>query len=155
LFRLRIIHAKRNKHLRVENLLRPTIDLLLSDVELRKRCSDLLRAQGSFDRVFREAITVLDHRLKTLGNIKIRMNPVDLVGKVLNSNPSKAILVVSEDGDQQEGAFSLCKGIFLAFRNPAHHRLSDKVTREDALRFCGFVNLILSVLGQARLNSAP
>lgn len=135
--------------------LRFAIDTVLSDKELRERCGDLLRARGNFDRVFREATTVLDHRLKTLGNIKTRMNPVDLTGKVLNSNPSRAILVVSDDGDQQEGFFSLCKGIFLAFRNPAHHHLSDKVTREDALRFCGFVDLVLSVLSQARQNPTP
>jgi len=137
---------------RLETSLRLTIELLLSDKELKERCADLLKARSKFDRVFREATTVLDHRLKILGNVKTRMNPIDLTGKVLNSNPTRALLVVSDDGDQQEGLYSLCKGLFLAFRNPAHHHLSDKVTREDALRFCGFVDLVLAILAQARKN---
>jgi hypothetical protein len=128
------------------------IDLLLADKELKERCSDLLKANSKFDRVFREATTVLDDRLKKLGNIKAKMNPSDLTGKVLNPNPDKALLVVSDDADQQEGLYSCVKGLFLAFRNPAHHRLSDTVTRHDALRFCGFVDLVLAILQQARSN---
>jgi hypothetical protein len=138
---------------RLKNSLQPMIEYIVVDTDLRERCGDLLKAKSKFDRVIREATTVLDDRLKALGNITGKMNPNDLVGKVLNPDPAKAILIASNDGDEQQGIFSLCKGLFLAFRNPAHHRLSDKFTREDALRFCGFVDLILAILSRAKVNS--
>lgn len=130
--------------------IRAAIDYLLSDGELERRCRDLLTARRDFDRVFREATTVLDDRLKKLARIKGKMNPDALVAKVLH--PSKAILIVSEYTDEQEGFFNVVKGLFAAFRNPTHHSLNDKLTREDALRFCGFIDAMLTLLGQARLN---
>lgn len=130
--------------------LRAAIDYLLSDEELKRRCADLLTARGDFDRVFREATTVLDARLKKLAQIKGKINPEPLVVKVLH--PSKAILVVSEHADEQEGFFNIAKGLMAAFRNPAHHSLNDKLMREDALRFCGFIDAMLTLLGHARLN---
>lgn len=136
---------------RQPSALSATIDYLLSDAELKGRCSDLLRAQKSFDRVFREATVVLDSRLKQLSGIQEKINPAELVARVLH--PSKAILVVSEHTDEQQGFFELCKGMMSAFRNPAHHTLNDQLTREDALRFCGFIDSILSILGKARRTS--
>ncbi len=130
--------------------LRVAIDYLLGDEELKRRCTLLLTAKDSFDRVFREATTVLDDRLKKLAQIKGKMNPDALVAKVLH--PSKALLVVSEHLDEQEGFFNIAKGLMAAFRNPTHHTLNDKLTREDALRFCGFIDAMLTLLGQARVN---
>jgi Protein of unknown function (Hypoth_ymh) len=130
--------------------LRASIEYLLSDPELRTRCADLLMARKSFDRVFREATVVLDARLKHLGKIKGKVNPAELVARVLH--PSKAILIVSEHPDEQRGFFELFSGLMAAFRNPAHHTLNDKLTREDALRFCGFVDSLLTLLGKARIS---
>lgn len=129
---------------------RAAIDYLLSDEELRRRCASLLTANHSFDRVFREATTVLDDRLKRLAQIKGKINPDELVAKVLH--PSRAILVVSEHEDEQLGFFNVVKGLMAAFRNPTHHSLNDKLTREDALRFCGFIDALLTLLGKARVN---
>lgn len=130
--------------------LRAAIEYLLSDEELKRRCGDLLTARGSFDRVIREATTVLDDRLKKLAQIKVKINPDELVSRVLH--PSRAILVVSEHTDEQDGFFNIAKGLMAAFRNPTHHSLNDKFTREDSLRFCGFVDAMLTVLGKARLR---
>ncbi len=127
------------------------IEYLLQDDELRERCRDLLKASKHFDRVFREATTVFDDRLKKIAGIT-NMNPANLVGKVLNPDPQKAIVIVSPDRDEQDGFFSICKGLVLSFRNTTHHSLSNKFTREDALKFCGFVDAILAVLKQAKVH---
>jgi len=144
---------KEAKRARPASGLRAAIDYLLSDEELKRRCTRMLTAKDSFDSAFREATTVLDDRLKKLAQIKGKINPDALVAKTLH--PSKAILVVSEYDDEQEGFFNLVKGLMAAFRNPTHHSLNDKLTREDALRFCGFIDALLTILGQARVNLPP
>ena len=130
--------------------LRAVIDYLLSDEELRRRCRDLLTARGSFDRAVREATTVLEHRLKHLAQIKGKINPEALVARVLH--PEKAVLILSEHEDEQLGFFNMVKGLMAAFRNPTHHSLNDRMTREDALRVCGFVDVTLTLLNRARVN---
>lgn len=136
---------------RSEPITAATINALLQDEQLRGRCKDLLRATKHFDRVFREATTVLDDRLKAKSAIK-NINPVNLVGKALNPDPDRAIVVVSNNKDEQEGFHAMCKGVMLAFRNKTHHELSDKFTGEDALKFCGFIDLLLAVIEQARVK---
>jgi len=131
--------------------LRWTIDFLLSDHELNGRCGDLLRARKSYDRVFREATVVLDERLKRLGHISGKMNPAALVAKVLH--PSTGTLIVSQHDDERQGFFDIFKGLMAAFRNPSHHSLNDKLTREDALRFCGFIDAMLTILNQASVRT--
>jgi len=130
---------------------RATIDTMLRDRQLRERCKDLLLANKHFDRAFREATTVLDDRLKKKPGVK-NLNPVNLVSKVLNPDPQKAIIEVSDENDEQERFHGICKGVMLAFRNKSHHELSDKFTREDALKFCGFVDAILTLVEQANLH---
>lgn len=124
------------------------IEYLIIDDDLRDRCKDLLRAARNYDRVFREATTVLEDRIKKLSGIK-RMKPADLVSKVINPNPSRAILKVSDEPYEQEGFYSICKGLMLAFRDTTHHELSNSISREDALKFCGFVDSVLTILGNA------
>ncbi|MEM2107537.1 MAG: TIGR02391 family protein [Candidatus Bathyarchaeia archaeon] len=141
--------AQRDRRLRRQGSLSLAIEFLLTDDELRKRCTDLLRARSHFDRVFREGTTVLEDRLKRLAGINdSKINAIDLVGKVLH--PNNAILIVSSQNNEQEGFYFICRGLFQAFRNPTHHQLSDKFTREDALRFCGFLDSLLAVLKQAQ-----
>jgi len=146
----RRVSKKAAKAPRPPSPLNAAVEYILKDEELKRRCADLLKAKGSFDRVFREATTVLDDRLKRLAKIKGKIDPTDLVGKVLH--PNNAILVVSDYKDEQEGFFSICKGLMLAFRNPTHHALNDKLKREDALQFCGFVDALLTILKQARVT---
>lgn len=127
------------------------VDFVLRDLELRGRCRDLLLAKTHYDRVVREATTVLDDRLKTVSGIS-NMNPGDLVGKALNPDPSKAVVVVSNEKSEQQGFFYICNGVMLAFRNKAHHSLSDAFTQPDALKFCGFVDALLAVIGKAAIH---
>jgi uncharacterized protein (TIGR02391 family) len=128
-----------------------TIRTLLNP-QVHARCKDLILANKHFDRAFREATTVLDDRLKKKTGIA-NMNPGNLVGKALNPDPAKAVIEVSSDKAEQEGIHSICKGIMLAFRYKSHHTLSDKLTREDALTFCGFINTMLGVIEQATIHA--
>lgn len=129
----------------------PAIDFLLADPELRGRCRDLILARRHYDRVVREATTVLDDRLKVVSGIS-HMNPRDLVGKALAPDPSKAVIVISKNKDQQEGFFSTCKGVMQTFRNTAHHTLSNTFTQADALKFCGFIDTILALISKGEVH---
>lgn len=42
----------------------PAPVLVIHDAELRQRCADLLGAPGNYDRVVREATTVLEDRIR-------------------------------------------------------------------------------------------
>jgi uncharacterized protein (TIGR02391 family) len=142
---VRSAHRKKDAHLG------EAIDFLLEDSELRDRSRDLLLAKRHYDRVVREATTVLDNRLKKVSGIS-NMNPSALVGKALNPDPNKAVIVVSAEKDEQEGFFSICKGVMQAFRNRAHHTLSNAFTQADALKFCGFIDTILAVIDKGEIH---
>jgi hypothetical protein len=101
--------------------------------------------------VFREATTVLDDRIKKKSRLK-RMSPVALVGKAINPQPDRSVLIVSEEPAEQEGIHSICKGLMLAFRDPAHHQLDDQLTRADAIKFCGFVDTVLGIVNAAQVR---
>ncbi len=136
---------------KAEPITAATIRTLLHDDQLHSRCKDLLQGKKHFDRVFREATTVLDDRLRTKTGIT-NINPENLVSRAINSDPAKAIIELSAERAEQEGLYGICKGIMLAFRNRAHHSLSDKFNREDALKFCGFVDTVLGLIDQATIH---
>lgn len=147
-------NSGRAKPIKETNRQRSSVGLateyLIHDSELRTRVMDLLKAKGKFDRVIREATTVLDHRIKSLSGLK--GNSLHVITRAINQEPSKAVLEISNEPSQQEGFFNIYKGIFLAFRNATHHELTDRFTREDALKFCGFVDLLLLALSQATVH---
>jgi uncharacterized protein (TIGR02391 family) len=124
-------------------------DELLSDPDLRARCKDLFRRRKIFDTAMREATTVLEDRIRSRAGITDDRKAEDLVNSALNPDPKKAILVLSTKPSEQLGFHGIYKGIFLAFRNKTHHKLSKAVTKEEAWKFCGFVDLLLVLLDTA------
>ena len=124
------------------------IEYLIRDDELRNRCKSLLRASRYFDRVLREATTVLEDRIKRLSGVKGQRG-AGLVSTVISPKPDRAILRVSTEAYEQQGFHDICRGIMLAFRDTTHHDLSDTIRKEDALKFCGFIDIILGILGSA------
>jgi hypothetical protein len=90
--------------------------------------------------------------LKKLSGIK-NMNPAALIGKVLSPDPAKAVIVVSAEADEQQGFFYICNGVSITFRNKAHHNLSAAFTQADALKFCGFVDTLLGVIGKGTVHT--
>jgi uncharacterized protein (TIGR02391 family) len=118
----------------------------IKDKELQSRCIDLLSAKDKFDRVINQATLVLEDRIREKSEIKEKLEGVKLVTKALNSDLSKTILKVSDEPNEQDGFCSTCRGIMLSFRNPTHHHLTDKFTREDALKLCAFIDLLLGMV---------
>lgn len=121
----------------------------IKDKELQSRCIDLLSAKDNFDRVINQATLVLEDRIRVKSEIVERLEGVKLVNKVLNTDLSKTVLKVSDNPDEQQGFCDMCRGIMLSFRNPTHHHLTDKFTREDALKQCAFIDLLLGMVDSA------
>jgi hypothetical protein len=127
-----------------------SIDLLIVDDELRNRCKDLLRSRTRQDRVFREATVVLEDRIRRISGITERMHPAALVSRAINPDLAKTILIYSSEAGEQQGFHNVCHGIVLTFRDRAHHGIDDKVQREEAFKFCLFIDLLLSMLGSCK-----
>jgi hypothetical protein len=144
-------HPSPRNHRKSAAISDQTIRALIRDQQLYGRCKDLFRAKQHFDRVIREATTLLDDRLKTRTGIQ-NLSPENLVNKAMNPEPDRAVIEVSSNSAEQAGFHSICKGIMLAFRNKAHHSLSDAFTREDALKFCGFLDTLLSMIDNATIH---
>jgi len=121
----------------------------IKDTELKSRCADLLSAPGNFDRVINQATLVLEDRIRTKSQIDKPLTGVPLVNAVLNADLTKTVLKISENAEEHEGICHVCRGLMLSFRNPTHHHILDKYSREDALKLCGFIDNILSLIDNA------
>ena len=124
----------------------------IKDEQLRNRCSDLLSAPSSFDRVINQATQVLEDRIRTRSKNTDGLTGAQLVNKVLLADPSKTVLKVSQDDNEHEGYCHILRGMMGAFRNPTHHHISEKFTREDALKVCAFVDSLLRIVDQAEVR---
>ena len=122
------------------------------DEELKNRCSDILSAPDNFDRVINQATQVLEDRIRNKAKTDRTLVGVSLVNKALNADISKTIIIISDNPEEHEGICHICRGLMVGFRNPTHHQLSDSFTREDALKFCGFIDNILQIIGKAKIN---
>ena len=125
----------------------------IHDKELRDRCLDLLEAESKYDRVINQATQVLEDRVRTKAKLTDRLEGVRLINAALNPDPSKTVLKVSNDPDEQQGFCDICRGIMLAFRNPTHHHLTDKITREEAFKVCAFIDTLLPLIEKSTVST--
>lgn len=121
----------------------------IRDEELKARCADLLSAPGNFDRVINQATLVLEDRIRKKSRDDSGRPGLQLVNHVISGDPTKTILKLSDEADEQRGYADICRGIMAAFRNPTHHHVSDKFSREDALKVCAFIDDLLKVIDGA------
>lgn len=126
----------------------------IQDDELKARCSDILSAPANFDRVINQSTQVLEDRIRKLSKCERTLVGATLVNRALNPDMSKTILVVSDNPEEHEGVCHICRGLMIGFRNPTHHHLTDSFTREEALKFCAFVDSILQIVGKAKTNKS-
>jgi len=122
----------------------------INDDELKGRCSDILTAPGNFDRVINQATQVLEDRIRKKSGSSGNNTGTKLVNTALNADIDKTILEVSTNKEEHEGVCHICRGIMLAFRNPTHHHLTDQYSREDALKFCAFIDNILFLIDHSK-----
>jgi len=124
--------------------------LVINDAELRTRCSDLLGAPGAFDRVLREATTILEDRLrnKCPHPILARLipNSADQIGeKLVNAllKPENPVLSISTDKTTRVAFHRIMLGVFSYLRNPYHHRLDTTTEWSWAWSTVGFIDRLL------------
>lgn len=123
----------------------------IENQELKDRCLDLLTARGKFDRVINQATLVLEDTIRQKSGINDKEG-VKLVNEAIKDDASNSILAIDGESEEQEGLSHICRGIMLGFRNLTHHKLIDKFSREDALKFCSFIDILLKFIDSAKVN---
>ncbi|TKW61765.1 MAG: hypothetical protein DI628_03850 [Blastochloris viridis] len=123
----------------------------IQDEELRNRCADLLSARDHFDRAINQATLVLEDRIRRKSNNKDGLTGTPLVNKVLNTDLSKTVLKLSNDEGEHEGFCHIIRGIMGAFRNETHHHVTERFSREDALKVCSFIDNILKIISNSEV----
>jgi hypothetical protein len=104
-------------------------------------------ASSNFDRAINQATQILEDRIRTKAQPPQKLTGEKLVGYSFNEELSKSVLrVASNDSDDQRGFTQILRGIVPAFPNLTHHHIIDRVSREEAMRVCGFVDVLLRVV---------
>lgn len=129
--------------------LKAAIDYLIEDQELKDRCQDLFLASSKFDRPINQATLVLEDRIRKKAQPIQPLVGVNLVNYAFKGDLTKTILEVSNNPDEQDGFANITRGVMLAFRNPTHHHIVNTFTREEALKVCGFIDVLLKVVDNA------
>lgn len=132
----------------------PTPVLVIKDDELRERCSDLLNSPGNYDRVIREATTILENRMlnKCPHEALSRLIPqsADQTGENLVNRlfaPDSPVLSISSERHKRIAFHKILLGIVGYLRNPYHHRLDPNTEWSWAWSTVGFVDKLLADIG--------
>lgn len=127
--------------------LKLAIEYLIEDQELLGRCQDILMASANFDRPINQATLVLEDRIRKKAQPTAKLVGENLVGYAFNEEISRTVLrVASNDADDQRGFTQILRGVVSAFRNKTHHHIVNNFSREEAMRVCGFIDVLLRVV---------
>ena len=138
----------RNRGMRVRPPTNAALLAAITDDELRQRCTDLLAAEGHYDRVINAACVILEDRVRTAIGAPNRIIGVQLMQDAFNAdNPQ---LRLSNEQPEQLGAMQIYRGTIAFFRNSTGHRIVDTYTKEDAIQFVVWIDLLLKMIGVAR-----
>jgi uncharacterized protein (TIGR02391 family) len=130
--------------------LRLAIEYLIHDPILLDRCQDLLMAPSNFDRAINQATQILEDRIRKKAAPSKKLTGESLVGFAFNEDLLKTVLrVESGDPDDQRGFTQILRGIVPAFRNKTHHHITDSLSREEAMRVVGFIDVLLRVVDKS------
>jgi uncharacterized protein (TIGR02391 family) len=120
---------------------------LIRDDDLRRRCADLLAAEGDYDRAVREACTVLEDRVRGLISAPNALIGTRLMDAAFWGNPVK--LRLSDHDGEQEGVSQMYRGLMAFYRNPVGHRLHDDLDRSEALHVVSWIDHLLWLIANA------
>ena len=125
--------------------------LIIKDEELKGRCSDLLAAQKHYDRVFREATTILEDRIRNSCPHDVLSqlipNSADQTGENLVNKifaPKSPVLSISSDEKKRLVFYKILLGVFAYFRNPFHHSIDSETEWSWAWSVVGLVDILLT-----------
>jgi hypothetical protein len=93
----------------------------INDEALKKRLSRL--GSPPLDTFIREAGVVLEHRLRTMGEVDPALHGTQLVDAVFNPDTGK--LIFSSHRGEQDGVRMLYRGAMQFIRNPPMHKLIE------------------------------
>lgn len=116
----------------------------IKDKELKDRCFDLLSAGKHFDRVIREATTILESRIRKRVNFELKEEGEALVTKVLHHD--KGVLKLDVHPSEAEGYYFLFRGVMQSFRNQTHHKIIDEFTEDDTIKVIALIDILLELL---------
>ena len=129
----------------------PTPVLVIRDDQLRERCADLLSAPGSYDRVVREATTVLEDRISSRPPFevlaKLIPHTADQTGDNLVNrlfSPDHPILSISDDRTKRIAFHRILLGVVSYLRNPYHHGLDAETAWSWAWSSVGLIDKLLA-----------
>jgi uncharacterized protein (TIGR02391 family) len=133
----------------------PTTDdiytIVIADPQLRERCHDLLAASDHYDRAIAQACLVLEHRVRSLAKADATVTAVPLMEQAFS--PKDGPLPLSPIPQEQLGAMQIYRGMMAFFRNSTGHHIVDSWSRDDAVRFVGWVDLLLKLAESANPTS--
>lgn len=123
-------------------------DTLIRDPELRRRCVDLLTAEGDHDRAVFQACVVLETRVRTVIGAAD-----DLIGTALMEqafSPKSPALRLSPLEPEQLGALQMYRGLMAFYRNASGHRVRDDLGRDEALRIVAWIDHLLLLINKQK-----
>ena len=127
--------------------LRLAIEFLLQDEQLRSRCAPVLVGNSNFDIAVNQATLGLEDRIRKKSAATSKLVGEGLISFAFNEEISKTRLrVASGEPNDQRGFTQILRGVVPAFRHKTHHHLIDDLTREEALRVCGFIDTLLRIV---------
>jgi Protein of unknown function (Hypoth_ymh) len=127
--------------------LKSAIEYLIQDQELRERCQNDLMARKHFDKPINQATLVLEERIRGKVQDAQRLVGETLVSYAFNEDLSKTRLqVATNNPDDQRGFTQILRGFVPAFRNKTHHFITKNLSREEAMRVCGFIDVLLRIV---------
>lgn len=133
--------------------------LPIKDQQLSKRCSDLLSAPGSFDRVINQATQVLEERIRNSVPYEKLCELIPLakeqIGEPLANrllSPNNPVIVVSEKLPERVAFHKMVIGIISYLRNPSHHSLNEKTAWSLAWSVVGIIDSLLSELDNSYVS---
>ena len=129
----------------------PTPVLVIRDAALRDRCSDLLAAPGSYDRVLREATTILEDRMRgAVSQERLTVllpSAADQTGdRLVNAlfNPTNPVLSISDDRARRVAFRNILTGTVGYLRNTSHHAIDDQIAWSWAWSVAGLIDQLLA-----------